>query len=195
MWLPCLHHLGLFRSFLLVFFYLFLTYVLYTRHLRVVDVSTDVPSSPSQPTYGLRPRLLWPVDHRGLPSVGVVVLEPTSYSDVVHTRWHIAMAEETAALERIGTGGIVFAPPRVRPITWWVYKVKTHSDGSLEPYKARLVARGFQKEHDPDYDETFSLVNRLTIIAHFLLWPLFATGLCLSLMLRMPPLVCALACY
>ena len=121
----------------------------YTRHSRVVDASTDVPSSPSQPTYGLRPRPLWPV----------------------------------------------FAPPRVRPITSWVYKVKTHFDGSLEPYKARLVACGFQKEHGPDYDETFSLVNRLTIVAHFLLWPLFATGLCLGLMLRLPPLVCVLACY
>jgi hypothetical protein len=39
-------------------------------------------------------------------------------------------------------------PPRVRLITCkWVYKVKTRSDGSLERYKARLVALDFQQEH------------------------------------------------
>jgi hypothetical protein len=35
-------------------------------------------------------------------------------------------------------------PTRVRSITCnWDYKVKTHSNSSLERYKARLVARGF----------------------------------------------------
>jgi hypothetical protein len=55
------------------------------------------------------------------------------------------MAEEIAALEQTGTWDLVPCHPRVRPITCkWVYKVKTRSDDSLERYKARLVARGFQ---------------------------------------------------
>jgi hypothetical protein len=75
------------------------------------------------------------------------------------------MAEEIAALERTGTWDLVTCPPRVRPITCkWVYKVKTHSDGSLERYKACLVARGFQQEHDRDYDETFAPVAHMTTI-------------------------------
>jgi hypothetical protein len=56
-------------------------------------------------------------------------------------------------------------PPRIRPITCkWVYKVKTRSDGSLERYKARLAARGFQQEYGRDYDETFAPVAHMITI-------------------------------
>ncbi|KAM3404802.1 hypothetical protein ACQJBY_007730 [Aegilops geniculata] len=122
------------------------------------------PSSASRPTYGLCPRPLRPVDRLGLPSVGADVLEPTSYCDVFHTKWQLMMAKETVALESIGTSDIVYVPPRVRPITWWVYKVRTHSDGSLELYKARLVGHGFQQEHGPNYDETFAPGNCMTTV-------------------------------
>jgi hypothetical protein len=55
------------------------------------------------------------------------------------------MYEEIATLEWTGTWDLVPCPPHVRLITCkWVYKVKTRSGGSLESYKARLVARGFQ---------------------------------------------------
>jgi hypothetical protein len=56
-------------------------------------------------------------------------------------------------------------PPRVHLITHkWVYKVKTRSDSSLERYKARLVARGFQQEQGRNYDETFALVAHIITI-------------------------------
>jgi hypothetical protein len=82
-----------------------------------------------------------------------------------HPEWQHAMAEEIVALEQTGTWDLVPWPPRVHSITFkWVYKVKTHSDGSLERYKARLVARDFQQEQDRDYDETFALVTNMTTI-------------------------------
>jgi hypothetical protein len=92
--------------------------------------------------------------------------EPASYRDsILHLEWQHVMAEEIATLERTGTWDLMPCPPRVRPITCnWIYKVKTRFDGSLERYKARLVANGFQQEHGRDYDETFAPVAHMTTI-------------------------------
>ena len=125
----------------------------YTRRPHVVDESTDVPStsdvssSSSRPTYCLRSWPCPPPDRCSPSRYGLsTVLEPTSYRDaIVHPDGQFAMAEEIAALERTGTWDLVSLPPGVHPITCkWVYEIKTRSYGSLERYKAHLVARGFQ---------------------------------------------------
>jgi hypothetical protein len=99
-------------------------------------------------------------------SYSVSAIPETTYREsVVHPEWQLAMAEEIVALERTGAWELVPLPPRVRLITCkWVFKVKTHSNGTLERYKTRLVARGFQQGHGYDYDETCAPVTHMTTV-------------------------------
>ena len=46
----------------------------------------------------------------------------------------------------------------------WVFKIKTQFDGSIERYKARLIAKGFTQEYNIDYEETSALVARLSSV-------------------------------
>jgi hypothetical protein len=46
----------------------------------------------------------------------------------------------------------------------WVYKIKRHTDGTIDQYKARLVAKGFKQRYGIDYEDIFSVVVKAATI-------------------------------
>ena len=94
-------------------------------------------------------------------------------------RWKEAMDEEMRALLLNHTWNIVPLPKGKKPVGCrWVYTLKCKADGSLERYKARLVARGYTQTHGIDYQDTFAPVakrNTIRIIISLAMnldWPL-----------------------
>jgi hypothetical protein len=75
------------------------------------------------------------------------------------------MATEISALKENHTWVVTDLPPHKQPIGCkWVYKIKYRVVGSIERYKACLVAKGYTQNEGVDYHETFSLMANMTTI-------------------------------
>ena len=75
------------------------------------------------------------------------------------------MKEELDSLYKTGTWDLVDLFSGKFTINCkWVYKIKTWSNGTIDRYKARLIARGFTQEYGIGYEETFALVARLSSV-------------------------------
>jgi histone deacetylase 1/2 len=75
------------------------------------------------------------------------------------------MSDEFNALIRNGTWQLIPASSNQNVVGCkWIFRTKRHSNGSIDKYKACLVAKGFHQRPDVDYYDTFSPVIKPTII-------------------------------
>ena len=84
---------------------------------------------------------------------------PKSYTEAVQhhhqSRWESAMKDEMHSMKTNDVWELVPRPPDRKVIgSKWIFKVKMGSNGTIERYKARLVAQGCTQKYGTDYDET-----------------------------------------
>lgn len=89
-----------------------------------------------------------------------------------------AMQEEMDALHANRTWDLVPPPSNTNIVgSKWVFRTKFKSDGSIDRYKARLVAQGFTQIPGSDFHHTFSPVVKaatvrvvLALSVHYRSW-------------------------
>lgn len=141
----------------------------------------DQPSEPDQPVEAVVRRSQR--ERRGRPDyygdwvsyfVSEKPEEPTTVKEALASRnraqWRSAMEKEFESLHANKVWDVVELPQGRKAVGCkWVFKLKVDANGSVERYKARLVAQGFSQKFGLDYDKTFCPVVRFeslrTVIA------------------------------
>jgi hypothetical protein len=98
-----------------------------------------------------------------------LTIEPTSYQEATNgehsQQWTEAIQKEYDSLLTNGTWSLTALPRGRKAIgNKWVFRIKHNSDGTVERFKAQLVAKGFSQQPGVDFDKTYAPVARMSSI-------------------------------
>ncbi|KAL0387691.1 UNVERIFIED_CONTAM: Copia protein [Sesamum radiatum] len=95
--------------------------------------------------------------------------DPVTFKDAMASseakQWKEAVKSEMDSTVSNGTWVLVDLPPGCTTIGCkWIFKKKLKPDGTIDKFKARLVAKSFKQKEEIDYCYTYSPIGRLTTI-------------------------------
>ena len=126
------------------------------------DLAQDIPPRHSTQVRSIPAYLL---DYHCYTALATLHDPHTYHEASTDLLWQIAMKEELDALSKNHIWNLVTLPPGKSVVGCkWMYKIKTCSDGSIERYKARLIAKDFTQEYKIDYEKTFTVVARISYV-------------------------------
>ena len=97
------------------------------------------------------------------------LVEPLTFTEAMESeerdQWIEALEDEIQSLHKNKTWTLVKRQPGMNVIkNKWVFRIKRKGDGSVDRFRARLVAKGFSQKPGIDYEETFAPVARYETI-------------------------------
>ncbi|KAL0285968.1 UNVERIFIED_CONTAM: Copia protein [Sesamum calycinum] len=98
---------------------------------------------------------------------------PVTFKDAMDSldakQWKEVVKSEMDFIVSKGTRVLADLPPRCTTIgSKWIFKRKLKFGGTVDKFKAKLVAKGFKQKERIDYFDTYSPVARLTTISVFI---------------------------
>lgn len=92
--------------------------------------------------------------------------EPWDYNEAKEKKvWRDACEDEIVSIVKNKTWELVELPVGAKAIGLkWIFKVKCNADGSINKFKAKLVAKGYIQRHGIDYDEVFAPMTRIETV-------------------------------